>query len=158
KSEWAAGTKRVAKLPRRGVQMSLGDQISREIPAASGAREDQLRLDLALLFMARFVGRFCEIAPRVEADDFLADFVGSIDVGEFDIQDGIDRVFTHEEAESILEAVSGEAAGVAVQIQRGCPPPSGPVFELEVAGECAIAGLRDAKHGIKGDLEAAGFL
>src|SRR5438128_1413985 len=62
-SKRATRSERIAELPRLAGEVFFCDEIAREVPAASIARQNQLRLELAFLLVTRLVGRFRKIAP-----------------------------------------------------------------------------------------------
>src|SRR3569833_1471434 len=95
-----------------------------------------------------------EVALAVVAHDFEHVFVGSSDVLELDIDDGVDPVLAHQGTKAVLEAGTGEecgllSRGLTVEVELGGPPASYAVFDLGGEGSivCAAGGPAEGGYG-----------
>src|SRR5579884_2636520 len=76
--ERTADADRIAELPRIACEIFLPDQICRGVPAVVIARENELRLDLPLVFQPRLAVRRSDVVARIEADDLAQRLVGAV--------------------------------------------------------------------------------
>jgi hypothetical protein len=93
---------------------------------------------------------------------FLQDFVRAALVLVLEVENGIDEVLALQGANAILPAEAGEESavvkgGLGVEINLGCPPGRGAIFEFGPEGVEVVAGALRAEGGEILDLEITGL-
>src|SRR5438067_2538423 len=88
--------------------------------------KDQFCFKLAFMLQARFTVGGAVTILAVESDDFLQSLIRAVDVFVFNIQNRVDPVFLHEEAETVLKPIPGEERTVVkrfltIDIELGRP-------------------------------------
>ena len=83
-----------------------------------------------------------EIGLSVVADDLQDGFVGAGGVFVLHVKDRIDGMIAHERAKAILQppsCIEGRiaAGSLSVEIEFGCPPGAGAIFQLHRRGAVA---------------------
>src|ERR1700730_5702248 len=157
-SQDAASAYGVAELPECAGKVFFSEEVFREIPAFEGTGENQFEFGLSFLLVAAVTTE--EIGAAVVAYDLEQRFVCAVDVGEFEVEDGIDPELAAERADAILPTETSEqralaCCGLSVKVKLGGPPGFDSVFQFQGAGDERVAAFGGAGDVLGGNLKRA---
>src|SRR4051794_25540251 len=114
------------------------------------------------MLQARFTVGGALTILTVESDDLFQCLIRAVNVFVFEIQNRVDPVFLHEEAETVLKPVPGEERTVmkrflTINVELGCPPGLGSIFEFGPVPDEGILAGGSPENRIGRDLETSGF-